>query len=412
VAATDEELFPGEHINWDPSIHAVPAEAQTDEVINDRYVRGDIRIVVEQARYPLKQVPELIRSADYNLQPEFQRRPRWSVAKQSRLIESFIINVPVPPVFLYETELSRYEVMDGRQRLTAIADFYDDRFALEGLTEWPELNGRTYRELPDQVRRGIDRRYLSSIVLLHETAKSPVEADRLKQLVFERINTGGEDLSDQEKRNALHPGVMNDLCIELSRHPSFCRMWDIPEPESDELRAIAGEVADWVPPLELAQNPAYKTMEDVQLVLRFFAHRQRTRLWRSGALDEYLTAYLTHANNFDDRTISDLGDLFTRTCDLVFDVLGFDAFRPYRDRKYGLVKVSRPALTVYDPMMLAFSRMLDYGDTLVERSRQIETDLLAFYRENATAFDGRKVNVSDIETRDRIVDTFLRRYLD
>ncbi len=58
--------------------------------------------------------------ARYKLDPEYQRRHRWDDSRKSRLIESFLMNVPVPPVFLYERELARYEVMDGRQRLTAL----------------------------------------------------------------------------------------------------------------------------------------------------------------------------------------------------------------------------------------------------------------------------------------------------
>src|SRR6185369_14704328 len=108
---------------------------------------------------------------------------------QSRLMESFIMNVPIPPIFLYEVAYSRYEVMDGLQRLTAINEFYSDKFALTGLDQWPELNGMSYSTLPEQVRRGIDRRYLSSIILLQETARDELEAIRLKQLVFERINS-------------------------------------------------------------------------------------------------------------------------------------------------------------------------------------------------------------------------------
>ena len=79
------------------------------------------------------------------------------------------MNVPIPPIFLYEDRYSHYEVMDGLQRLTAIFEFYTGCTCLEGLDQWPELNKRRYSQLPDQVRRGIDRRYLSSIILLQET---------------------------------------------------------------------------------------------------------------------------------------------------------------------------------------------------------------------------------------------------
>ena len=166
------QLFPGEKLLFEASRGVAPHSSDLE--INEKYVSGEVRIVTEQARYPLNTIAGMVESGDYDLNPEFQRRHRWSPDKQSRLIESFIMNVPVPPIFLYEDEYSHYEVMDGLQRLTAIATFYTDRLSLTGLTEWPELEGRTYSQLPDQIRRGIDRRYLSSIILLRETAKTPV----------------------------------------------------------------------------------------------------------------------------------------------------------------------------------------------------------------------------------------------
>jgi len=398
----DGEEIPSHELR--PGNVAVPV---SDESLNEKYVRGDVRIVVEQARYPLKQVSDLVKSADYNLQPDFQRRPRWSREQQSRLIESFIMNVPVPPIFLYETEYSRYEVMDGRQRLTAISEFYEGRFALEGLAQWAELNGRTYQELPEQVRRGIDRRYLSSIVLLHETAKSPDQAARLKQLVFERINTGGEDLSPQEKRNALFPGELNKLCIRLARLPSICQMWGIPAPTEDER---LGDPT-WQPPPELADNSAFKRMEDAELVLRFFAHRQRRRIWRSGMrLDEYLNMYLRAGNEFSAATLGELEKVFIAASDLAYRVLGESAFWLYRERKGKWGWVERPTFVAYDSFMWTFSHLGNYRGVLLDKSVEIRTVLPKFYRVNYAKFDGRKVNPSDLEVRDSAVLKFLQSF--
>ncbi|RNA78453.1 DUF262 domain-containing protein, partial [Staphylococcus aureus] len=89
---------------------------------------------------PLNTIVSLVESEDYILNPEFQRRHRWDATRKSKLIESFIMNVPIPPIFLYEFEYSKYEVMDGLQRLTAISQFYKDEFILQDLGEWKELN--------------------------------------------------------------------------------------------------------------------------------------------------------------------------------------------------------------------------------------------------------------------------------
>ena len=105
----------------------------THEEINEKYKKGEVRIITEQARYPLNTIVNLVSSEDYILNPEFQRRHRWDVSRKSKLIESFIMNVPIPPIFLYEVEYSIYEVMDGLQRLTAISQFYEDEFELQDL---------------------------------------------------------------------------------------------------------------------------------------------------------------------------------------------------------------------------------------------------------------------------------------
>ncbi len=247
----------------------------SDTEINSKYVKGEVRIVTEQARYPISSIAGIVDDPSYTISPEYQRRHRWDEERKSKLIESLIMNVPVPPIFLYEHDYSKYEVMDGLQRLTAIHDFYRNRFSLSGLEEWPELNGRTYSDLPSKVREGIDRRYLSSVILLKETAHNEEDALRLKQLVFERINSGGVRLSPQESRNALFDGPMNQLCIRLSRNATLCHLWGIPEPEPEEYDG-------GLPSKDRIMNEEFRQMADVELVLRFFSYRQKHRLHRSG----------------------------------------------------------------------------------------------------------------------------------
>lgn len=134
-------------------------ERPDDRAINERYVRGEGRIVIESNREKLPGFVNQLKSPNYmDLRPFYQRRPRWDSKTQSLLIESFIMNIPVPPVFLYERDYNSYEVMDGQQRITAIRDFYANAFKLRGLETWPELNGRTYATLPEKIRAGIDRR--------------------------------------------------------------------------------------------------------------------------------------------------------------------------------------------------------------------------------------------------------------
>ena len=337
----------------------------------------------------------MVDSDDYELNPDFQRRHRWSPEKQSRLIESFIMNVPVPPIFSCEDEYSHYEVMDGLQRLTAISSFYKDQLTLTGLAEWAELNGRKYSVLPDKIRRGVDRRYLSSIILLQETAKSELEAERLKQLVFERINSGGVALKEQETRNAIYNGKLNQLCISLSRNIYLCRMWGIPEPSDAELNHD-------VVPFELEENRYYRTMSDVELVLRFFAHRQRRRIG-TGALRTYLDTYLKQGNLFKESTLAELKDLFEQTVSLVYDVLGEKAFWLWRFRHNKWGWLERPTTTAYDAIMFVFSQNLHRQSLLRAKAADIRVAIPEFYQSYVNAFDARMTNMSNLRERDALV---------
>ena len=371
----------------------------SDESINEKYTKGEVRIVTEQARYPLNSIPAMIASGDYFLQPSYQRRHRWSSQKKSALIESFVMNVPIPPVFLYEYEYSKYEVMDGLQRLSTITDFYDDRFDLVDLVQWPELNGRHYSSLPESVRAGIDRRYLSSIILLRETAKSSIEADALKQLVFERINSGGEKLTPQESRNAIHPGPMNTLCLELSRRESLCLTWQIPPPTEEEL--LTGE-----PDEALLENPAYREMADVELVLRFFAYRQNTQNLH-GALRNYFDYYQRVSNGFDPLVLEGLRDLFEQTVDFAYELFGERAFWLWRLRNDKWNWMARPTVAAYDTIMCVLSQHLDMRASIMAARAKICHDLPQFYETNYEDFSARYTNPRNVERRRELLEGFL-----
>lgn len=401
----NDVLLPGERINTNAPAAPEPFRP-TDDELDTKYVKGDVRIVTEQARYPLSAIRAMVESGEYRLNPEFQRRHRWDQAKKSRLIESFIMNVPVPPVFLYEYEYSKYEVMDGLQRLSAIKEFYEDRFELADLSEWADLNGRTYSQLPEQVRRGVDRRFLSSIVLLQETAKTPEEANRLKQLVFERINSGGVQLDPQESRNAIYPGPLNDMCIRAAKTPALCRTWGIPEATPDEL-------AGGVPSQERTDNPLFSRMQDVELVLRFIAYRQRLSN-QTGALKDYFDAFVRIANQWPQHLIASLERLFVDTITLAEDLLGENAFFLWRARKNskdGGTFYRRPTVVVYDPLMFALSQRLSSGDVLRQSAEAVREDIRVFYETNYDQFEGRYTNLANIQARNELFSAFLDQYI-
>lgn len=395
------KLFEGEKLDIIPkSDH--PNGPPEDNEINAKYLAGEVRIVTEQARYPLPSIPVMLETQNYDLNPEFQRRHRWSTEKRSRLIESLIMNLPVPPVFLYEKEFSHYEVMDGLQRLTTIKEFYSNSFALEGLTEWPELNGRKYRDLPIQIRNGVDRRYLSSVILLQETAKTEEEALVLKQLVFERINSGGEMLTPQESRNAIYNGPLNHLCINLSRNRHLCNLWGIPWNEGNSPVEYDAE---------LMGNDDFAKMNDVELVLRFFAYRQRNRRGTDRRFRDFLDSYLKRGNTqYSLELLGKLETLFTDTIKAAHDILGEHAFWLFRKRQSGWYWLQRPTTSVYDPIMYVLSMNRDNWPALRKRSDDVRREMETFYKNHYQDFEGRNTNPSILTKREKHYEDFFQQF--
>lgn len=392
----------GEEFNYKKQKDIV--KTMSDKELNEKYIEGEIRIITEQARYPLDTVSGMLESGKYELNPEYQRRKRWDNIQKSRLIESFIINVPIPPIFLYEVSFAKYEVMDGLQRLTAIKDYYGDLFPLEGLEEWVELNGKKYSKLPEKVREGIDRRYLSSIVLLNETAKDPKVADFLKQIVFGRLNSGGDKLVSQESRNALFPGTFNSMCIELSENENFRRMWGLPLIEKDQEFKITNEEL-------LLESESYRKMQDVELVLRFFAYRHIDKLPSLSSQEQFLDEFLNQANNYTSETTQELKNIFLKTVDVVYKIFGEEAFY----MPDGTQKKSTPTKTVYDPLMQSISKYLNRQTSLLEKADNLKENkfkdksllLIAGKSKNNELFDGKYNNKNNVKARIEYFDKYI-----
>lgn len=374
----------------------------SESVINEKYSKGEIRIVTEQARYQLTSIPEMVNSPDYILNPEFQRRHRWNNEQKSRLIESFIINIPIPPIFLYEKDYSTYEVMDGLQRLSAISDFYKDKFKLCGLEFWVELNGKKYSELPSLVKKGIDRRFISAVILLKETAKNEEEAKMLKQIVFERINSGGTKLEYQESRNAFYSGKFSDLCKRLSRDRYFCLLFNIPQPSEEEL-------ANGEPDDELQKNDMFKKMKDVETIVRFFAMRYVDSFDMN--LKIFLDRFTEQANKLPDNVIKNYDVLFRTSIKFTYDLLGEYPFGVWKLKQGEWEFQKNPNMFIYDPIMCVLSQYVENRDGLLKRKDEIRNGLERLIKDNDIFRDGRKGSKSDVKDRIDKFNAFIQKYL-
>lgn len=375
----------------------------SDDEINQKYELGEARIVTEQGAIKLPLVADVFsEGGQYDRKPIYQRRITWDNKKRSRLIESFIMNIPVPPIFIYEIEYGRYEVMDGLQRISAIMDYYTGVYPLEALSEWPELNGRYYSDLPKKVREGIDRRQISVVSLLKESAKNVTQEQQMKRMVFERLNTGGVKLEDQEIRNALFDGTFNQMCRKLSGNVVFRKLWGIPADISDQKRNSEElEGLDAIDSLdvaeELATNKLYMRMYDVELVLRFFAMRHIEEY--SGQLSDFLDKCLISGNFLLDEQPDKekvFKELFVTTINKADRILGDKAFCQYAENR-GVYKWSKQQKMIYDALMLVLP---NYEiDDIDINSEQIKKYMENQYKENEDLFNGKKQSKNDIIKR-------------
>lgn len=392
-------LSPHEKNLWDKD-KSENGQKSDDREINERYLRREGRIVIETNREKLPGFVAALSDPKYmDLRPFYQRRPRWDSKKQSLLIESFIMNIPVPPVFLYEKEYNSYEVMDGQQRITAIKDFYSNAFELTGLQMWPELNGRTYKNLPDKLRAGVDRRSITSIVLLKESTADEEEASLLRETVFERLNTGGVELERQEIRNALYQSQFNDLLKSISQEDRFRKIWGIPRYVENEIESNK----------DLLNIPFFSKMKDMETVLRFFALRHVSHYKRG--MQGFLDLYMMRSIKFDDSDIDMLRDLFDKTFTLALDIYGELAFRVFEPEKQAWEAKAHTAF--YDAVMVGLASLLAHADVFrAEREKVVEKTKELFIKYPKGTFTGRGNSKKDVEDRISFFSSMLRSILE
>lgn len=226
--------------------------------------------------------------------PEFQREYVWDNAKASRLIESLLLNIPIPVLFFAETPEAKYQVVDGHQRIYSVVRYLENQFALSGLRIQSEFKGLRFHQLPEREQRFLRTRVMRAIIIGADSSPS------MKFEVFERLNTGGLALNAQEVRHALNIGRFSGLLSSLETDPEFRRCLNIPRPR--------------------------KRMVDQELILRFFALRDRLSQYRT-PLVRFLNEYMRDNRNPSDDWIAEKQGLFRSTMQLINNVMAVSAFR-------------------------------------------------------------------------------------
>ena len=341
------------------------------------FAKNAFRMVFQTNNFFLPQIRDLILNGEIlNLRPEYQRRLRWSVSQKSKLIESLLLNIPIPPIFLYESDAARYEVMDGQQRLNAVKEFLAGDFALASLTVLNPLNGIRYSHCPPRIKRALDRASLSAIVLLlesnAESAHNRLTMTDMRRFIFDRLNTGGTKLNPQEIRNALNPGPFNAIIIELTRNELFTKIFDIPP-------YVEADYNEYYENPQRQKNTLYATMADCQLVLRYFALKNNENIRGSmkSMLDRAMEVKIT-----EEQAVK-LKQEYIDRLSFLYSLFGKKSFMLPPDEK-GRERISA---AIYDASMVAIDQLWNKRTEILADAVQVRA------RMTTTAADPEKLAV-------------------
>lgn len=242
--------------------------------------------------------------------PTFQRRFVWPQSKASKLIDSFLRGLPVPPVFLFaDINTNKLLVVDGHQRIKSIAYFYEGLFGSEanqkrtvfrltGLDEGSPFEGLTYLELREQEPAAYTK-LNNSVLRAFVIRQIHPEDDTSVYHVFERLNTGSTLLFPQEIRNCVNHGPFNDMLNEANKYPPW--------------RSIFGRPS------------ADKRQRDIELILRFLALTENIESYKK-PMKDFLNKYMASKARANDHELRRLEHKFKKTACRVLDVLGEKPF--------------------------------------------------------------------------------------
>ena len=290
-----------------------------DYPLDDIMVRSETRTVSE--------VVTRINRGRFILDPDFQRDFVWVPKKQSKLIESCVMRIPLPVLYVAEGEDGRISVVDGLQRLGTFSRFLNDKLPLTDLGDGHPLTGKKFSELPLNLRERVEDTQLT-LYILDKTAPRRAQLD-----IFERVN-GGEVLSRQQMRNAIYNGPGTHWLRKMSRSDVF-------------LRATGRSLNT-------------KIMRDREAINRFAGfHLLGWTSYAKGDMDDFLARAIEKLNGTSGDGLVDLGHTFTKSMERNFSLFGRHSFRKSLWEGKPNAKRSVVNIALFDVLSWAFARLTD-----------------------------------------------------
>lgn len=268
-----------------------------------------------------------------NVQPGFQRQFVWDKIKSSRLIESALLDIPIPIIYLSEEKDGKDNVIDGQQRLTAFFSFIDGKFPdssdfkLSGLNVFTELNGKKFNELSEDIQDKI-MTYKIRVIKFKKESDNDLQFE-----IFARLNTGAVPLNDQELRNCVYRGRFNELLKELSKELDFKYLLGITKPE--------------------------KRMRDIELVLRFASFYFNSYLNYNAPIKRFLNDTMEAYQHISPENEIKLKNAFKNAISIIRNLLGANAFKRYykgnERNKNGKWETQKFNVSLFDILMYSFA---------------------------------------------------------
>jgi hypothetical protein len=255
------------------------------------------KILTEKADPEIRSICERIDKKTLIARADFQRDYVWETKPiiKSRLIESVLLEVPIPIIYTAESDDGKEEVIDGQQRILTFYHFKHNKFPLKGLTILKDLNGKKFEDLSEELQDKFLGRGISVIKILAESQKD------IKFEIFVRLNRGSVKLGEQELRNCIYRGNFNDLIKELTKNKDFLRLQGLKEP--------------------------HKRMIDAERILRFFAFCDKTERHYKGPLKKFLNDYMEPKRELTEKELKEKEQVFKKCVELCQQVFGDLSFR-------------------------------------------------------------------------------------
>lgn len=270
----------------------------SDSIYPFSYNSGTIDI--NEEKYSAYEYLRRLNRGDIKMNPEFQRKIVWNQVQKSRFIESLLLQLPIPQLYLKRDTGGKLVVIDGLQRTTAIADFISNKFPLSGLNALSELNGKSFRDLQEDERlSGLATRIEDKQLFFY--VLGPSVPMRVVYDIFNRINTGGTKLERQEVRNCVFIGNSTRLLKEISESLVFKKS------------------------IENGISP--NRMKDREAILRCLAFALTPYTEYQGSLDELLEMTMKNLNSMSAVEIEDLKRHALETFEKTYQIFGNCNFR-------------------------------------------------------------------------------------